>query len=313
MKDRWCLILNKILFIRSKSAFLPEIDAYIDYFNRTQDFIAYDSSKLNKNYKHDDFDVIWEFKGFAGANITEQLLVHEYASLSTGEFPKVKNLLKSKLNSKPDIRIFLNENVKDGFYFKDGIDFCFRDMGIDERFIKLKNVKKEYDFVYVGSISKAREIDKLLEKFTREKSGKLCLVGNPEDKIFNSYKNNKDIIFTGKIPYSQVPEIASKAVYGINYMPDKYPFNIQTSTKLLEYLALGLKVITTDYKWVRQFEKKYGCSFYRISNDIENLNLDQIKKHTFKSDFNPCMFLWKEIIDKSDITTKLMSLTRNIK
>ena len=55
-----------ILFVRSENAFLPEIDAYVDYFNNTKEFKAYDSSKI-KDYKLDDFDVIWEFKGFGGS------------------------------------------------------------------------------------------------------------------------------------------------------------------------------------------------------------------------------------------------------
>lgn len=296
--------MKKILFLRSERAFLPEIDAYIQYFNKTRDFKAYDSSNIKGEFQLKDFDIIWEFKGFGGVRTKEHLIIHEYASLSTGFSAKIKDLLKSKLNPKPDIRVFLNENVKNGFSFNDNIEYCYRDMGIDSSFLKEgngNNKKKEYDFVYVGSITKEREIDKLLFKFNEKHIGKLCLVGNVDDEIYNQYKNNKDIIFTGKVPYSEIPNIASKAEFGLNYIPDKYPFNIQTSTKLLEYLALGLKIISTDYKWIREFEKKHGCSFYKL--DYKNFIFDreQINKFNYKSNFNTNDFLWDNIIDKSGI------------
>lgn len=296
----------EILFMRSENAFLPEVDAYIDYFNKTKEFKAYDSSKI-KEFKMDDFDVIWEFKGFGGVKKNKnQILIHEYASLSTGKFPILKNFIKSKFNPKPDLRVFLNENVKEGFRFNDGANFCYRDMGIDEQFISQTETEKEFDFVYVGSIGKEREMDKFLKAFTEKDNGTLCLVGNVQNEIYNEYKDNKNLIFTGKVPYAKVPKIAAKAVYGVNFMPDKYPFNIQTSTKLLEYLALGLKVVTTDYKWIRQFEEKHNSSFYKL--DYKNLSFDKdrIQKHEFLSAFKSKEYLWDNMIKKSEIETKLL-------
>lgn len=300
--------MRKILFLRSEKVFLPEIDAYIKYFNKTKEFKAYDSSKIGNNYNTKDFDIIWEFKGLGGLKVKDQILIHEYASLSTGLFPLFKNILKAKINPRPDLRVFLNENVKDGFKFKDNVDYCYRDMGIDENFLKIKNEKKEYEFVYVGTVCKEREIDRLLKEFQEKKPGKLCLIGNVEDNLYNKYKSNKDIIFTGKVSYSEVPEIASKAVYGINYIPDKYPYNIQTSTKLLEYLALGLKVITTDYKWVRQFEETHNCSFYKIAYNDMKLDVKDIEKYEFISNFKPENFLWNNVIERSSIMNKILNL-----
>jgi glycosyltransferase involved in cell wall biosynthesis len=302
--------LIKILFIRSERAYLPEIDAYIEYFNKTDGFRAYDSLKLKGEYQLKDFDVIWEFKGFGGIKVKDQILVHEYASLSVGAFPRVKNLLKSKLNPKPHLRIFLNEDVKAGFFFRDNVRYCFRDMGIHRKFLQARNSTKEYDFVYIGSISKERKIDRLLAKFTTRNNGKLCLIGEVGDDIYKAYKNNRDIIFTGKVPYSEVPEIASKGVYGINYVPNKYPYNIQTSTKLLEYLALGLKVITTDYKWVRKFEEKYGCSFYKLDERNFDIDINEVNKYEFISKLNIEDFLWDNVIEKSGIIRELQALIR---
>jgi len=298
----------KILFIRSANAFLPEIDAYIDYFNNFEKFTAFDSSKI-KDYKLEDFDVIWEFKGLGGLKQNKnQILIHEYASLSTGKHARFKNFIKSKFNPKPDLRIFLNENVKAGFKFNDSVGSCYRDMGVDEQFISQVEVEKEYDFIYVGSICKGREMDKFLKAFIEKDNGTLCLVGNVEDEIYSEYKDHKNLIFTGKVPYSEVPKIAAKAEYGINFIPDKYPFNIQTSTKLLEYLALGLKVVTTDYKWIRQFEDMHNCSFYKL--DYNNLSFDKnrIENHEFFSGFRAEEYLWDRVIEESGIKNILIEM-----
>lgn len=300
--------MGKILFIRSKNAFLPEIDAYIKFFNNTMGFKAFDSSKLGENYNINEFDIIWEFKGFGGIKSKDKIIIHEYVSLSTGNFPVLKNYIKRKFNSKPSFRIFLNENVREGFKFKDSIDYCYRDMGIDESFMNVEHTEKEYDFVYVGSICKARGIDVFLKEFTKTKPGKICLIGNVEDEIYEVYKGNKDITFTGKVLYSEVPNIASKAIYGINFIPDKYPFNIQTSTKLLEYLALGLKIITTDYKWVRQFEEKNACDFYKLNYRNIKIDIDEISKYSFISNFKVEESIWNKVIEESGIVGKLRRL-----
>lgn len=300
----------KILFLRNNKVLLPEVDAYLEYFKKTSGYKAYDSSKLSDEYDLKDFDVLWEFKGVGGIRqkAKGQILIHEYASLSIGRFPHIKNIMKRVLNPKPDLRIFLNEKVKEGFGFKDGIAYCYRDMGIDKSFIQTKSNNKEYDFVYVGSMSKAREFDKFLKVFTQKNNGKLCLIGNVNDSIYKKYKNNKDLIFTGKVPYLEVPRIASKAVYGINFVPDKYPYNVQTSTKLLEYLALGLKVITTDYQWVKKFENEQMCLFYKLDYYNLNFDIEDINKFAFKSNFIAENYTWDRIIERSGIIEKLNNM-----
>lgn len=300
--------MTNILFIRSEKAFLPEIAAYIKYFSNSAEFNAYDSSALGSNYSLEDFDILWEFKGIGGINPNNKILVHEYASLSTGRFPKLKNVLKTCINKNPSLRIFLNENVKNGYHFNDGVDFCLRDMGVDESFLKYKNSSKEYDFIYVGPVSKSREIDRLLREFVRKRQGKLCLVGNVDDEIYNDYKSNRDIVITGKVPYEEVPAIAAKGVYGINFIPNRYPYYLQTSTKLLEYLALGLNIITVDYQWVREFEKANECSFFKLDDKNLSFDAEKIRNFHYISNFQSQQYLWDHIFEKSEIKRKILEL-----
>jgi hypothetical protein len=57
----------------------------------------------------------------------------------------------------------------------------------------------------------------------------------------------------GPVSRDQLPEIYKNARFGLNYTPDIYPYNVQTSTKTLEYLASGLGVISNKYKWSEFF------------------------------------------------------------
>ncbi len=302
----------KILFRRSDKAYLPEIDAYINYFNESDQMIAYDSLKM-KNLNINDFDVIWEFMGFGGKQVNDrQLLIHEYASSSIGQLAKIKNFMKSKFSVKPDIRIFLNEQVKKQFYFKDNIKYCYRDMGV-KKVLNKKTNKKDYDFVYIGQVSKERGLHKFLNAFSKKNNGTLVLVGNYETDLYDKYSKYENIIFTGKLSHDEVIKVASRCKYGINLIPDKHPYNIQTSTKLLEYLSLGLKIITTDYFWVNSFEKEYGLSFFKL--DYNNMCFDKMKveKYPYRIDVDMNLFLWQKILDDSNIKNIIISLYKKKK
>lgn len=292
--------MKKILMLSSGKAILPEINAYKKYIT---DYQIVDSRELDI-IDFTEFDLIWKFMGTDIFRKLDIPVIHEYASLSTGKFPKLKNEIKRVFNIKPKVRIFLNKNVKNEFGFNDKIPYIYRDMGIDECFF-IKNERKNYDFVYVGSMSNDRGIVNILEKFTQDlKNSSLLMIGEPDKSIYEAYKKYSNIVFTGKLKYQDVPKIASQAEYAINYIPDKYPYNLQTSTKLLEYIAMNLKVITTDYLWVNEFEKEREMKFYRVLNDLRELDEKNLRNFNFKNT-NIKDRLWKNIIDKSKVKKQI--------
>ena len=65
---------------------------------------------------------------------------------------------------------------------------------------------------------------------------------------------------------SGTQQIYAKCKYGLNYTPDIYPYNIQTSTKTLEYLASGLEVISNRYYWAEDFCLRNNISFHWYNN-----------------------------------------------
>lgn len=299
--------MKHILLLSSGKAYLPEIEAYKKYLSN-EEYQFIDSRELGTiNFK--EFDLIWKFMGTDFHKNTIVPVIHEYASLSTGNFAKIKNCIKRVFNIKPELRIFLNENVKREFNFNDGIPYVYRDMGVDDSFF-IKNDKKNYDFVYVGEMSIERGITNILEKFAKNlNTQSLLMVGEPEKLLYEKYKNFKNIIFTGRVSYKEVPQIASQAEYAINYIPDKYPYNLQTSTKLLEYVAMNLKIVTTNYKWVNEFEKEKGMQFYKISQDLRELIPQNVKRFNFNiTDISN--MTWVKVLEQAKLKSTINKLIR---
>ncbi len=308
----------KILMLKSNKAYLPEIEAYKNYFSDFADVKIINHDEISQICQN-KFDVVWKFMGFdfepnffVKKKNFRPILIHEYPSLSTGFLAKFKNKIKKIFNQKPDLRIFLNENIKNEFRFVDEVPFCLRDMGIDKTFFefsKRENTEKIYDFVYIGEINENRQIHKLLEKFTQGKmlDKTILLIGNPKKKIYERFKNHKNIIFQGFVQYSLIAEFASRAKFGVNWIPNKYPFNLQTSTKLLEYLALNLKIINLSNDWSQAFEKKMEAKFFNIQSCEESFDLQKIENFDYK---NPEMadFAWEKVLEKSKIKEAILKL-----
>jgi len=299
--------MKRILCIHEGKSYLPEIDAYKKYFDLYGDFQFIDCIKdLNGVYKLGDFDLLWYIMGtdLKSINLPK---VHDYASLSTGNMQTVKNYVKRFFNKEPKLRLFLNKDIKNTMNFTDSVPYLIRDMGIDKSFF-IRDVKKEYDFVYMGAITRERKIPQLLNKFKSDlKSKSLLVIGEVPADIYKEFSNSKNIIFSGKVPYQDVSMLAAKAIYGINMIPDLHPFNIQTSTKLLEYCALGLKVITTQYKWQKEFESRYEASFFKIDEELENFDLNTIENFEFQIP-NVEELEWTNMFDSLELNKKLLAV-----
>jgi hypothetical protein len=135
------------------------------------------------------------------------------------------------------------------------------------------------------------------------------LIGKVSDELYKPYASCANLTFTGDISYHNVPVYASQAVCGINYMPNKYPYNLQTSTKVLEYLSMGLHVLSTDYFWIRHFMKENQVHISIVDKELTGLEtaLNEIEK-------TPCVhvnmeaFKWSNVIKKSNLEQKLLEI-----
>ena len=234
----------------SKFAYTPEAYAYEKYLKKL-------GHQIQLDYELDpDNDINIYFMGtrpFWKKNEGRAIEVHEYQSLSTPPYAQFKNLAKKIVNKKPNGRIFLNEFVHRDLSFSDNIPYIYRDMGVDEALFQSPSENPLYDIVYCGSIAGRNGLIEVLRRLAR--NYKVVVVGQVSD-LESSLLKHENITILGRVERKDLPEIYRASRFGLNFTPDIYPYNIQTSTKTLEYLASGLGVISNKYKWSEHFFSK---------------------------------------------------------
>jgi hypothetical protein len=263
----------KIALQQPQASYSPEIYAYQAYARRRghKVFLVKDF----KNELADSAEVHWHICGFPSAIAKNKLHIFEYQSLSTPPLARIKDFLKINFCPTPSLRVFLNQTVSEKFLKLNILSgqtrFLLRDMGVDSRFLKAgiaskqAGTRKKYTFVYIGSTDRKRRFESLLQQ--------LCTLREPTLIIGKKPKHISAlpdwIDFTGPIPYEEVPNLATEAEYGLNFVPDTPPYSFQTSTKLIEYCALGLKVITSEHGPSLRFEYEREAAFFHLGSKLD--------------------------------------------
>jgi len=275
-----------ITFVHSHRAFVPEVQAYSRFFGS----LGHECRLVRpREIEGSLTDVEWHFIGRDQHKAKKgRIKIHEYLTRSVGTVGPLKDYAKKLFSVKPDYRIFLNDYVKQNFSFRDEVPFGFRDMGIDPLWQQqARDAIKvpDYDFVYVGDLGKARELEKLFDAFTQPslQNRSLLVVGRDYSALQQKYSRFPNLIFQGPFDHEAMPAVLQKARYGINFIPDKAPFNQQTSTKFLEYAACGLPIVTTRYNWVKNFQKEYAGNYFYLDHDLSNLDWDMIQNFPFSA------------------------------
>lgn len=277
----------------SKFAYTPEAYAYEKYLKKLGHQIQLDCELDPDN------DINIHFMGirpFWGSSKGRALEIHEYQSLSTPPYAKLKNYSKRIINKKPVGRIFLNNFVHQDLHFNDNIPYIYRDMGVDQALFQNPLQNPLYDVIYCGSITGRIGLVETLLKLAKDY--RIIVVGKitEEEKKLLQVNN---ITLMGPVNRDQLPEIYKNARFGLNYTPDIYPYNVQTSTKTLEYLASGLGVISNKYKWSKFFFSQLNYQPIWLDDNIE-LN---VKKFVCEEKILPEMncFSWENILRNSNL------------
>lgn len=293
----------KILSLITKKSYFPEIYAYQKYFNSVGgiefEIVYGDSVKELYSYDSDVYLMKMGFDPFYIGAKKDAIVIHDYTSCSTGSFPQLKNFLKKKLNRTSDINIFLNEKVRKEYGFSNSNNNLIRDMGVDDEFYYNGEKKGEHECIYVGSITNSRGVSMMIDGICKSNM-KLSLVGSPCNEIYSSYKNNHNVKFLGRLNREDTAREMKKSVFGVNVTPNIYPFYFQTSTKLLEYCAANLKIITNDHSWSTSFMNKMNSRFY-VTNNFE---VDDVNKFGFSTP-DVSSYNWNQVISDSGILTTL--------
>lgn len=289
------------------NAYLPEHGAYVDYFAAVPD-IDFVSVPAGELLSPAEFDLELKYTGLDPFwRPTPLPVIHEYGSLSTGAFSRARNVVKKLCNRRPVLRIFLMPEVRDGFGFNDGVPSLLRGMGVDRAFFEVERpAAPDYDLVYCGSITRSRHVHLLLEAVCRQGLS-ILVVGEPEPAIFEAFRGAAGITFTGRVPRAGIPELLGRARWAVNITPDIYPFNLQESTKVLEYCAAGLPVVSNLYAWVNRFQADTGGRFLDLAPDFSGLDREKLEAFSFVVP-DMAAYRWDRVIEASGLVPALRAL-----
>jgi len=283
--------------LSNTKSYLPEIIAYRNYFikNNIKVIISEQELLLEK------CDVIIMFCGFfLKKKLKNKFYIHDYSSLSTPPFCKSKDTLKKYLNFKPNLRIFNSKLIKDTMNFNDNVPFIIRSQGILKKFFQKRLKKFTYDFLYTGSIEARKGLDKIFIKYLKL-GFSILVIGNVSKVYKDRFSNFTKIKFLGPKKYIYINRYYKMCNYGLNYIPDEFPYNAQYSTKFLEYSASKMNIVSNKTYFMNKISQKY-----KIKNvyDEDIHNAEDLKKAKFQH-ANLLHYEWNLVIEKSGILKKI--------
>ena len=253
-------------FVRNGPSYLPELEAYAAFIaSLGHQAQVHDTNTTVPN----DARVVWWICGrvphLAQRRLKHAFHIHEYSSSSVPPHAWLKDQVKRFTQPTPDYRVFQNPWVRERMGFSSRVPSCLRDMGIAPAFFEPPTtpVQPTFDLVYLGEMTRLQPFLPFLQS-SHQAGRSLLLVGDVPAHIQEQLPPN--VTLSGRVPYAEVPAQLRRARYGLNLVSNIAPYNQQTSTKLLEYCAVGLPVVSNDYPWVRYFASRHNANFHVLSD-----------------------------------------------
>lgn len=266
--------------------------------NNTTLFLAL---KWRKNYVkycgryyfhlHNDIDNLYGCKEII-ENSKKILTVSNYIS----------SLVVSKLNYDPN-KVIVLKNCIDMKKFK--LEYSQRQ--IDEIRTKYGITKNDKVIIFIGRTIKEKGILEVLKAFKLANKGDwtLMIIGSAgfdiniksdfEKELLKETQNNKKIIFTGFIPYKDLS--IYYALSDLAVLPSIW--NEPAGLTMLESIASGVPLITTNSGGIPEYVSKYGATILNIDDDLvvniannmkkilnENFTLNQKMVEDCRNNFN---------------------------
>jgi len=301
---------TKIYFIHEGKEAYPEIAAYRKFF--ADRFATQEVHPAEVDHLPDlATSICWFIMGFHRSRPKAALVVHDYRSLSIGRTAALKDLMKRFMNAKPDIRIFQNQDMQKALGVRDAVPTVFLPMGVPEFILDARlseRPRPTNDFCYIGVMSMERQsylmIDSFLKRFGHHKT--FHLYGAPEEKIVQKYQAYPNVIFMGRKTQPEVFHALQNVRVAVNYFPNHNPHKLQTPTKLLEYAALGLRILCNEQPQSRAVAAAHNLScHWGAAQDMFASVPDDLNWMDNRA-FDPHALLWPAVIEKSGIAALIM-------
>ncbi|WP_321963025.1 glycosyltransferase [Paraburkholderia sp. J7] len=300
-----------IFILHPGRANYPEIAAYRAYFT-ARGFSV--SAGVETDYAALSFEqkgrtILWCIMGFYVRRLVARCVIHDYRSLSVGKHVVVKDMLKRYCQARPDIRIF--QTVEMAKVVGMHLDHRTRilPMGVPDWIFSAieapagtPSIRGTY--CYIGEITQERRIDVLLSDFVsfRQPQESLVLVGEVEEAIARRFASEPGVVFTGRLPQAGALSVVKQCDFAVSTVPYTRPYGVQAPTKLLEYAALGMRIIGNDSPSNLLAAKAHGIQFHmtgpRIFHSLEREALESLPRND-PSRLNELR--WDAVIEKSGI------------
>ena len=151
-------------------------------------------------------------------------------------------------------------------------------------------------------------LDSFLKRFGDRKT--FHLYGPRNEQLEARYASSANIRFLGVVPQPELPAILKKARVGVCYFPMHYPHVLQTPTKLMEYAALGMRVLANDHPQSRITANRYKleCKW----GESEDMFADVPDSLDWSDNFavDPSDMAWASVIRESGIEQALAKALR---
>lgn len=287
----------RVAYVHTGRAFLPEIPAYCAALEASG-HEAFVISHVGELAQGDRADIVVRFGGLLrplkGLCMPE---VHEYHSAST-QWPRpLRNVAKSALSTRPVGRIFQNPFVRRQFFFPDRARFIYRDMGASPLMLTArKATSKSFDVVYAGSFKGRHGLVASLTAIARA-GASVGVAGDPVPEDLCELRSAPGVEFVGRLAQSDVPGFLEEGRFGLNYVPDIYPLNRQTSTKVIEYLVAGLPIISNSYAWIDAHAGDMGYQYLKVQEAVDLANMEPPSRSVLPLERVQAL-LWPELLDK---------------
>jgi len=248
----------EIHFVRGGPSYLPELAAYSEHLA-----LAGHRALVHDTHEAvpDDARVVWWVCGRVprqgAARFRHAFQVHEYASASVAPAAWLKDRVKQWTHPRPHHRVFQSEWVRERLGFDAAIPFSLRDMGVPRAFFDARpTTGPEFDLAYAGATSRLAEFASDLHAL--DAAGlRLLVIGTVDENVAGLLHGLRHAHCLGRVPQAEVASQMLRARAGLNLMPAHLPLTQQTSTKVLEYLAVGLPVVSNDYAWIRRMQGEH--------------------------------------------------------
>lgn len=138
------------------------------------------------------------------------------------------------------------------------------------------DVQNEFNICYIGGLTRARGIDKIIQAISEIAGVKLVLAGVFSEENYKAYCMSlggwNKVEHLGWIKHEDAPKILKQCALGMSILEPTPAYIDSIPTKVLEYMSCSIPFLSTELTFCKILVKEHKCGM------IVNNNISSIKK-----------------------------------